>query len=273
MVNPRSTALSDDFPDTPIEYPRVTSGIDGLDEMLKGGFPKGRTILVRGTPGMGKTILCAQFLYKGAKQGEKGIFVSLEETKEQLIRETYLVGMDFRALDRDGLVTFLDASPIRHVPAEVKLGGISVGKRDFSLVALLKKVTNTVGEKKIERIVIDPLTALSIQYPEDNERRMMVLDLIETLSQTGATSLMTEDIGATGSKRIEEYSVHGVIVLRPLEAGTNMVKTIDIVKMREAKHDDQTRLYRITDDGIVVYPEENVLALSYPYREPGRKSR
>jgi KaiC/GvpD/RAD55 family RecA-like ATPase len=265
--------LSDDFPDTPIEYPRVASGVDGLDVMLRGGIPKGRIVLIRGTPGMGKTILCAQFLYKGAKQGEKGIFVSLEETKDQLIREMYLVGMDFRALDRDGIVTFLDASPIRHVPAEVKLGGISVGKRDFSLVALLKKIQSTVGEKKVERIVIDPLTALSIQYPDDNERRMMVLDLIETLSQMGATCLMTEDLGATGSKRIEEYSVHGVVVLRPLAAGTNMVKTIDIVKMRETKQDDQTRLYRITDEGIVVYPEQNVLALSYPYREAGRKAR
>jgi KaiC/GvpD/RAD55 family RecA-like ATPase len=265
--------LSKDFPDTPIEYPRVASGVDGLDAMLRGGFPKGRIALIRGTPGMGKTILCAQFLYKGAKQGEKGMFVSLEETQDQLIREMYLVGMDFRALERDGLVTFLDASPIRHIPAEVKLGNISVGKRDFSLVALLKKIKGIVGEKKIERIVIDPLTALSIQYPDDNERRIMVLDLIEALTQTGATVLLTEDLGATGSKRIEEYSVHGVIVLRPLEAGTNMVKTIDIVKMRETKHDDQTRLYRITDDGIVVYPEQNVLALSYPYREAGRKTR
>lgn len=265
--------MSGDFPDTPIEYPRVASGVDGLDVMLRGGFPKGRIALVRGTPGMGKTILCAQFLYKGAKQGEKGMFISLEETKEQLIREMYLVGMDFRTLDREGTITFLDASPIRHIPAEVKLGGISVGKRDFSLVALLKKIKTTVVEKKIERIVIDPLTALSIQYPEDNERRMMVLDLIETLSQTGATCLMTEDLGATGAKRIEEYSVHGVIMLRPLEAGTNMVKTIDIVKMRETKHDDQTRLYRITDEGFVVYPEQNVLALSYPYRETGRQPR
>jgi KaiC/GvpD/RAD55 family RecA-like ATPase len=252
--------------DTPIAYPRVTSGVDGLDVMINGGFPKGRIVLIRGPPGMGKTILCGQFLYKGAKNGEKGLFVSLEETKEQLIRELYLVGMDFRQLERDGLVTFLDASPVRHIPAEVKLGGISVGKRDFSLVALAKKIKDIAGANKTERIAIDPLTALTIQYPDDSERRFMVLDLIEVLSQTCATCIMTEDFGTQQSQRIEDYSVHGVIAMRPVEAGTNIVKTLEVVKMRETKHDDQTRLYRITEEGIVVYPDENVLALSYSHR-------
>jgi KaiC/GvpD/RAD55 family RecA-like ATPase len=252
--------------DVPIAYPRVTSGIDGLDVMVNGGFPKGRIILIRGPPGMGKTILCGQFLYNGARNREKGLFVSLEETKDHLIRELYLVGMDFRQLERDGLVTFLDASPVRHIPAEVKLGGISVGKRDFSLVALSKKIKDIVGANKTERIVIDPLTALAIQYPDDGERRFMFLDLIEILSETGATCLLTEDFHTQQSKRIEDYCVHGVIAMRPVEAGTNIVKTMEVVKMRETKHDDQTRLYRITEEGIVVYPDQNVLALSYSHR-------
>jgi KaiC/GvpD/RAD55 family RecA-like ATPase len=253
--------------DTPIEYPRVTSGVEGLDLMVNGGFPKGRIVLVRGPPGMGKTILAGQFLYKGAKHGERGLFVSLEETREQLIRELFLVGMDFRKLEKDGSVTFLDASPVRYIPAEVKLGNISVGKRDFSLVALAKKIKSVATANKIERIVVDPLTALTIQYPEDSERRLMVLDLLEVLSQIGATCLLTEDFGAAG-KRVEDYSVHGVITMRPVEAGTNIVKTMEIKKMRETKHDDQTRLYRITDEGIVVYPDQNVLALSSPHSMP-----
>ena len=227
--------------------------------MLKGGFPKGRMILVRGTPGMGKTILASQFLHHGACQGERGLFISLEESKEQFIREMYFVGMDFRQKEKEDLITFIDASPIRHIPGEVKLGEVRVGKRDFALVALVKKIKNTVAEKKPQRIAVDPLTALSIQYPTESELRLMVLDLIEALTQTGATCLMTED--ATSSRRIEDYSVHGLLLLRSLRAGSTAVKTIEIIKMRECKHDDQPRLYNITDNGITVHPEENVLAL------------
>jgi KaiC/GvpD/RAD55 family RecA-like ATPase len=228
--------------------------------MLKGGFPRGRMILIRGAPGMGKTILCSQFLHQGLSQGEKSLFISLEESKEQLIREMYFVGMDFRQKEKDGLITFIDASPIRHIPGEVKLGDIRVGKRDFALVALTKKIMNIVAEKKPQRIAIDPLTALSIQYPNDSELRLMVLDLIEVLTQTGATCLMTEELDST-SRGIEEYSVHGVLHLRPLRAGSTTVKTIEIAKMRECKHDDQPRLYNITDNAIVVHSEQNVLAL------------
>ena len=248
-------------PLAPLEYPRVSTGLSGLDVMLKGGLPKGRIVLIRGTPGMGKTILCAQYLFDGARKNEKGLFITLEETKEQITREMYLLGMDFRDLGDDGKVVFLDASPIRHVPAEVKLGNISVGKRDFSLVALAKKIKTIAAENEVQRIVIDPMTALSIQYPDDNERRIMVLDLIEALAQTGATCIMTEDMGVAGSKRVEEYSVHGVIHMRPTKTGAQVVKTIEIVKMRETNHDDQARLYRITEKGIIVYPDQNVLAL------------
>ena len=262
----RGYGLAKQSPTGPIEYPRVKSGITGLDIMLKGGFPKGRAILVRGTPGMGKTILCAQFLHKGAMLGEKGMFVSLEESRDQVIREAYLVGMDLRDMERDGLITFIDASPIRNIPGEVKFGGMQVGKRDFSLVALAKKIKTTFEEKKPERIVIDPLTALSIQYPNDNERRLMTLDLIDVLTQTGATCLMTEEL-QDGGPRIEEYSVHGVLLLQSVRAGITAVKTLEIVKMRESKHDDQPRLYKITDNGIALDHEQNVLALLGEYKD------
>lgn len=252
-----------EIPNSPIEYLRVPTGIEGLDTMLNGGLPRGRLVLVRGSPGTGKTILCMQFLYRGAKQGEMGLFVSLEETREQLIREMFLVGMDLRPMERTGLITLLDASPIRHIPAEVKLGNVSVGKRDFSLVALANKIKDTVRERKIERVVIDPLTALSLQYAEDDERRVMVLDLLEVLSQTGATFLMTEDLGTSGSKKVEEYALHGVILMRTHAVRKARTRTIEIVKMRETKHDDQPRLYTISDKGIAVYPRENIFETSY----------
>lgn len=245
----------------PIEYSKSSTGIEGLDVMLHGGLPKGRVILVRGAPGIGKTILCMQFLYKGSlKYNEKGMFVSLEETKDQLIREMYRVGMDLREPVGSGMITCIEASPIRHIPGKVQLGDMTVGKRDFSLVALVKKIMDTAKEKEVQRIVIDPLTALSVQCSDDNLRRTMILDLIEALCQTKATCLVTEEL-PTSSERdggVEDYSVHGLIIMRPVIREKTIVKTIQIAKMRETRHDDQGRIYRITDNGIVVYPEENV---------------
>jgi KaiC/GvpD/RAD55 family RecA-like ATPase len=75
----------------------------------------------------------------------------------------------------------------------------------------------------------------------------MMLDLVELLTQTGATCLMTEELTTSDIGMIDEHSVHGVIVLRPWRPRSSTVKTIEIVKMREAKHDDQTRLFLITD--------------------------
>jgi circadian clock protein KaiC len=106
-------------------YSKVPTGIEGLDSMLEGGLPKGRIILIRGSPGAGKSILCSHYLFNGAtKFGEKGIYVSLEESKHQLFREMQLFDMDFKSLEDENQVAFIDASPIRHTPAEKKLGNI-----------------------------------------------------------------------------------------------------------------------------------------------------
>jgi len=239
-------------------YSKVPTGIEGLDSMLEGGLPKGRIILVRGSPGAGKSILCSHYLFNGAtKFGENGIYVSLEESKHQLFREMKLFDMDFKSLEEENQVAFIDASPIRHTPAETKLGNIRVGRRDFSLMALGKLIQTKAEEWKAERIVIDPLTALSLQYSDDIRRWEMMLDLLEILGRTSATCILTEDLRApslAGEIPIEDYAVHGVILMQSLEMGKGAVKTIRIVKMRESKHDDQTRIYQIDEAGIVVYP-------------------
>jgi KaiC/GvpD/RAD55 family RecA-like ATPase len=84
-----------------------------------------------------------------------------------------------------------------------------------------------------------------------------MLDLLEILGRTSATCILTEDLRApslAGEIPIEDYAVHGVILMQSLEMGKGAVKTIRIVKMRESKHDDQTRIYQIDETGIVVYP-------------------
>lgn len=81
---------------------KVQSGISGLDELIKGGFPKGSLIVLAGNPGTGKTIFSARFLYHGAANcGEKGIYVSFAENRENFLKNMLSLGLDFEKLEKE----------------------------------------------------------------------------------------------------------------------------------------------------------------------------
>ena len=94
---------------------RVLSGIKGLDEILEGGFPKGRTILVVGSPGSGKTIFALQFLRAGAAAGERSIYITFDEKPEQVKENVSEFGWDLDKLESEGKMLFVDATPFRRM--------------------------------------------------------------------------------------------------------------------------------------------------------------
>ncbi len=242
---------------------RTPTGIPGLDEMLGGGFPQGRVLLVLGEPGAGKTILCSQFLANGiSKFGENGLFVSMEEGKSYYAREMALFGWDFAAAEKEGKFTFVDASPIRAIPGEVKVGKLTIGRQDFSLISLIEVIRNNAKTIDARRIVVDPVSLLLFQYTDETQRRKALLDLVEALSETGATCLLASELGRVGLKgrtlQIEEYLVHGVVMMQTTGAGRTRI--IQVEKMRETSIDRQARPYTITESkGIEVHPRESVL--------------
>jgi len=243
---------------------RTPTGIPGLDEMLAGGFPQGRVVLVLGEPGAGKTILCSQFLSNGlSKYGENGLFVSLEEAKGHYLREMSAFGWDFTAPEKDGKFNFVDASPIRSIPGEVRVGKLMIGRQDFSLVSLLEVIRSNAKAIGAQRIVVDPVSLLIFQYIDETGRRKAVLDLVEALTETGATCILSSELRRVGIRgralQIEEYLVHGVILMQTIAAGKTMERIIQVEKMRETQIDRQPRPYRITDKGIEVYPRESVI--------------
>jgi len=243
---------------------RSYTGIPGLDEILTGGFPRGRVILALGEPGAGKTILCTQFLINGIEKfNEKGLYVSLEESKEQYVEEMNALGWDIEAFERTGKLSFIDASPIRSLPPEVQVGNVSIGKIEFSLLSLLEVIKNRAVSVGAQRVVVDPVSHLIFQYADLTLRRKATLDLVQALSKTGATCLLASElaeVGGSGRKlQIEEYLVHGIILMQTTTSGKSLQRVIQVEKMRGMPIDRTPRPYNIAQNGIEVYSKESVL--------------
>jgi len=241
---------------------RTYTWIPGLDEMLGGGFPQGRVLLILGEPGAGKTILCSQFLSNGIdKFGENGLFVSMEENRIQYAREMGQFGWDFAPAEKEGKYSFVDASPIRTIPGEVRVGKLTLGKQDFSLISLLEVIRSNAKAIDARRIVVDPISLLIFQYLNEAERRKALLDLVEALAETGATCLLSSELRRVGTKgralQIEEYLVHGVILMQT--APTKHGRVIQVEKMRETMIDREPHPYTISEKGIEVYPKQAVI--------------
>src|SRR3989442_14033467 len=242
---------------------RTPTGIPGLDEILSGGFPRGRVILLVGGPGTGKTILTSQFLMNGIKiYGENGAFVSLDESKAHYYREMGLFGWKFEELEKGKKFAFITASPLRHMPGEVKIGRQSIGRKDFSILSLIEGIKTHTELINAKRVVVDPVTSLIFQYPEMVERRTAILDLVDALVKTGATCLMTTELRAMGAVeraiQLEEYLAHGVIILSNAKVGRTYNRVIQVEKMRETPIDMQPRPYKISTNGIEVFPKETI---------------
>ena len=243
---------------------QVPSGIDGLDKILNGGLPLNRCVLICGGPGSGKTILCTQFLFYGAKQlNSAGLYVSLDEDVRQLREEMKSFGWKIEELEKKGKLAIVDASPIRHGwLGEAKLGDSWIGKRNFSIASLIEVIKEKANEIKAKRVVIDPIIALMLQYPSVSERRTAILDLIEFLSNLNATSLITTELRSIALEReirTEEFLAHGVVVLHSFVDNKEICRGIQIEKMRGISHDNQVHPYKITENGIEVFAEEQSL--------------
>ena len=243
---------------------RVPTGIPGFDDMIGGGFPSGRVVLILGEPGAGKTILGSQFLMNGLTRfNENGVYVSMDESKAHYAREMAGFGWNFDSAEKQNHFSFVDASPIRALPNEIKVGKLAIGRQDFSVISLLEAIKSSAVRVGARRMVVDSISLFLSQFSNVNENRKALLDLVDALSETGATCLLAAELRRVGLKgrsiQLEEYLTHGVVVMQTVYTGRTMDRTIQVEKMRETQIDRQPRPYKITEKGIEVYSRESVI--------------
>lgn len=228
----------------PIE--RVKTGIKGLDKMLGGGIPRRHSLLIAGGPGTGKTMLAFEFLYRGAKDGEKGVFITLEETPERIIENAQATYPGWKDLDK--------------LIKDERLVVTKAEKWNFDhLVDLVQSYVTQHGAK---RVVIDSSTLLKMYFPTKLEFRRKLYELMDFLSHIDCTMMLTAELRTsdrtTMRHGVEQFVSDGIIVLYNLEKEEKRVRALEIIKMRGTDHAREVAPLRMGPDGMEIFEGEKV---------------
>ena len=217
---------------------RKTSGIPGLDEMMQGGFPFPSAILVAGEPGTGKTTFSVQSLFHGARQGEKGLFITAISEPQWLVQK-FLSTFNFynQELVEREVISFIDIGP-------------ALMKNPGEMLNIIKK---KIEQFSPQRVVIDPITPICELLQWRGETREFIHELFAFLKAYGCLALVTAEMSYDGiSKSLEGYMVDGVIILSYPEEEKVRRKFLEVLKMRGTKHITGRQLIDITDEGLAV---------------------
>ena len=241
---------------------RVQTGIDGLDKALMGGIPKGNVVLVSGGAGTGKSTLCLQYLVNGIKKyGEKGLYISTEQSKKEICKTAESFGWNLEELEQQNKLRILY---------------FDVVETD----GFLEKMYEAYTAFQPKRVVIDSLTTLAdsllvsgiddkqafslVQVAESvspiprTERiisKNLLYHLMKKLRLFDATIMLTSELleGQEGlsADQISEFICDGVIILGYLEVGTSDFRSLIVRKMRYTAHQKDSMSYDIKENGIV----------------------
>ena len=226
---------------------KSSSGINGLDEITEGGLPKGRPTLICGSAGCGKTLFAMQFLIHGAQIGEPGVFVSFEETQEELEQNFKSLGLDLKSLEKEGkfLVEYIYLER-----SEIEETG------EFDLEGLFIRLAYAVKKIGAKRIVLDTLEALFSGLPNEFILRAELRRLFAWIKSNGLTAIITGEKGEKSLTRygLEEYVADCVIKLDNPVTNKISTRNLRIMKYRGSSHGSNEYPFLIDADGISVLP-------------------
>ncbi|MDO9532151.1 MAG: circadian clock protein KaiC [Deltaproteobacteria bacterium] len=235
---------------------KCPTGITGLDEITGGGLPRGRPTLVCGGAGCGKTLLSMEFVVRGAvNYGEPGVFMSFEETAEELAKNVASLGFDLADLEKQKLLA-MDFVYIER--REIQETG------EYDLEGLFVRLGHAIDSVGAKRVVLDTVEALFAGFPNEMILRAELRRLFRWLKDKGVTAIITGERGEGTLTRhgIEEYVSDAVIVLDHRVVGQSATRRMRFVKYRGSLHGSDEYPFLIDETGFSVLPVTS-LGLDY----------
>ncbi|SFR52847.1 KaiC domain-containing protein [Halogeometricum limi] len=246
-AGPSAETFGDEEFDSDID--RLDIGIEGLDEMILGGVPERSLMVAIGSAGTGKTTFGLQFLNEALQNGEKAVYITLEESRQRIFDTAEEKGWAFESYADEDRLVVIDLDPVEMAN---------------SLSNIQNDLPRLVADFDAERLVLDSVSLLEMMYDHPAERRSQVFDFARSLKEAGVTTLLTSEAkeGNAYSSRhgLVEYLADAVFVLqyvRPSDFRETRL-AIEIQKIRDASHSRETKPYELTNGGISVYRQANI---------------
>ena len=250
-----------------VEVTRTKTGIQGLDKALNGGIPEGNIVLISGGAGTGKSTFCLQFLMNGAALfGEKGLYLSTEQNKEELYKQAGGFGWNLEAMEQRNLI-------------KIVYFDITAGD------SFLEKINALINDFKPKRVIVDSLTTLTdsllvsgisddkgfsmvqiaetvnpIPRTEQIMSKSILYRLFKEIKKYKLSTLLTtelpEDEKTLSADGVSEFIADGVFLLHYVGVGSADLRSMVVRKMRYTKHEKALIPYDIENTGIVLRESE-----------------
>lgn len=235
-----------------VSIPKRATHIAGLDQILEGGLPAGRTTLVIGGPGAGKTLFGLEYLYRQALAGEPGIFISFEETVEALRSNLQTLGWDLAALEKSGKLFLLDA----------QLDPKAVVAGEFGFEPFLAILDNRLRTMGAQNLVIDAIDVLMRLISDDSRARNELLALHNWLRTNAVTALLTVKAERDSSQGhrydFMDYAADCVIHIDNRMLGQLSTRRLRVIKYRGSGFGSNEYPMVIDSSGITLLPISSI---------------
>jgi len=242
---------------------RISSGIEGLDKLLNGGYIKGRSVLIAGGPGTGKSIISWHFIFDAIQQGENAVLLSLDESSDIIIEDMKSFGWNPESAIAEKKLTILSGT-LRLVPTEsgydylIAFEHPLFREKPFTVPRLADLVKQKALETNASHIVVDGLGPLLEFAGNRFEVRQMVYGFMRELISQESTVILTHELRTLAGAQNDEmpyFISDGVIKLDTVYATGDYIRTLRIVKLRGASHVMKPVMFRIQSEGVVVFPD------------------